>query len=157
MKDGDNHWEPAPSIVPVISFPGSTPDFVDHLACDAGTDTNGQCFVIINNSEPGEFQVYAATIVTIRSRTVPVETDGTGDNSEDAKKIYEAAIDASRTDTYSWFYTIKNTVTISLANLRLYAGDGVAVDCGGQKTLGLSQSLTYKAKSNSFDHHTSVA
>src|SRR6266508_2333779 len=86
-SDGST-FDPAAGAFPVLSFAGTPPAFVDTTSCDAGTDANGNCDVIINSAAAGFFTVHAAVTVDVGGLSLFRETGTGGFNSPDAVKVY---------------------------------------------------------------------
>ena len=78
----------AAGVVPTITFLGGPPAMVDTSDCDAGTDTGGDCDVVINSAVAGSFTAHAAADIDVGGLTVHRETDGNGNNSGVATKTY---------------------------------------------------------------------
>jgi hypothetical protein len=78
----------AQGIVPTITFVGGAPISVNTSDCDAGTDANGNCDVVINSNVVGTFTVHAAADINVLGLTLHLETNGQDGNSGDATKTY---------------------------------------------------------------------
>jgi hypothetical protein len=86
-------WSPAVGVAPTITFPGVQPGSSDLSDCAAGTGTAGTCVVTVNSNVAGVFSVHAAADIPVGGLTLTRQTDGQGDNSEEAVKTYvDAAI-----------------------------------------------------------------
>jgi hypothetical protein len=70
-----------------ITFPNGAPGTVDDSDC-AATHDGGICYVVVNSAVPGAFDIHAASNVQVGGLSLARETDGTGDNSDDATKTY---------------------------------------------------------------------
>jgi hypothetical protein len=105
------------------------------VGSDTTTDANGQAWVKINASAPGSVEIHASTTVTVGGIILTRETDGTGQNSGNAKKIYvttgidiEKATNGQDADnapgpyipvgnTVTWVYVVTNTGTTPISNV----------------------------------------
>lgn len=87
-KNDGTGWVDAQGVVPTITFPGGAPGTVNTSDCDGGTDSNGECDVIINSNVAGVFTAHAAADVSVGGLSLHRETDGTGGNSGNATKTY---------------------------------------------------------------------
>ncbi|HYV08140.1 MAG TPA: prealbumin-like fold domain-containing protein, partial [Thermoplasmata archaeon] len=85
--DGSS-FDPVAGALPVITFPGGAPGFVDTTDCDDGTDASGNCDVFINSDVAGSFFIHAAVTLDVEGVTLDRQTDGFGLNSGDAQKVY---------------------------------------------------------------------
>jgi nitrate reductase NapAB chaperone NapD len=118
---------------PVITFPGGAPGTVNATDCTTnGTDSNGDCDVIVSSSVTGSFDIHAAASVTLAGLTFSVETDGLGNNSGDATKVFvDATIDITGDDTNRIGAAHTFTVTVK-------SDDGGG---GGLVTVGAGQDV----------------
>jgi hypothetical protein len=92
-------WAAAAGESVTITFPGGAPGTVDDSDC-ATTDVLGQCDVDINSAVAGVFNAHAASNVSVGGLSLFRETDGVGDNSDDAVKTYvDARISIDPDDT----------------------------------------------------------
>ncbi len=87
-----------------VPFEGAMPDVTvdplptsfDDSDCAAGTDASGDCDVIINSAAAGTFTISATVEITVSGVVLDRATDGEGQNSGDATKVYvDAAITIS--------------------------------------------------------------
>lgn len=90
-SDG-SFFDPVAGVIPVITFPDGAPSSVDTSGCDAGTNALGDCNVVIDSAAAGTFSIHAAVSFDVSGVTLSRETDGLGQNSGDAVKVY---VDAS--------------------------------------------------------------
>ena len=90
-SDG-SFFDPVSGVIPTITFPNGAPSSVDTTDCDVGTDAFGNCDVVINSAGAGTFTIHAAVSFDVSGVTLSRETDGLGQNSGDATKVY---VDAS--------------------------------------------------------------
>ena len=92
-KHDGSVWSPAVGVAPTITFPGVQPGSYDLSKCEAGTLADGTCLVTVNSDVAGVFSVHAAADIPVGGLTLTRQTDGQGDNSEDAVKTFvDAAI-----------------------------------------------------------------
>ncbi|RME85889.1 MAG: hypothetical protein D6775_01570, partial [Caldilineae bacterium] len=80
-------WVPVQGVHPSVSI-SPTPGSVSDGCASAGTDANGQCTVVINSNSVGTFTAHASVDFDINGAPVHRETDGNGQNSGDATKVY---------------------------------------------------------------------
>jgi uncharacterized cupredoxin-like copper-binding protein len=84
-------WAPAEGEKVDFTLENDTTGDADFTGDDfCTTDANGECTVTINSANPGTVDIHAKSGVEVGGLTLDRETDGTGDNSKDATKTYEA-------------------------------------------------------------------
>ncbi|MEW5991017.1 MAG: prealbumin-like fold domain-containing protein [Chloroflexota bacterium] len=82
-----------------ITWPSGAPGTFDDSDC-ASTHDGGICYVTVNSVVAGTFDIHAAVSVGVGGLSLARETDGAGNNSGDATKVYvDASITIEADDT----------------------------------------------------------
>jgi len=86
---------PIEGVFPAVTLTDANGSAVDPISdtcvddgINTGTDANGQCTVTFTSDTPGTITGHAAVDVTVGGQTTHVETDGEGNNSDDAVKRF---------------------------------------------------------------------
>ena len=113
---------------------------------DTTTDASGQAWVKINSSAPGSVEIHASTTVEVGGITLTRATDGNGQNSGNAKKIYvttgikiEKSTNAEDADTppgpvvakdsrVDWSYKVTNTGDTPISDVVVTDDNGTPLD-----------------------------
>ncbi len=91
----DAGFQPFAGAMPEVSV-DPLPSSIDSSDCAAGTDASGNCDVIINSAAAGTFTISATVEITVDGVDLTRATDGEGQNSGEATKVYvDAAITIS--------------------------------------------------------------
>lgn len=110
-------FQPYAGATPVVTV-SPAPDSLNAADCSAGTDSNGNCDVVINSTSAGTFTIHAAVDVTVSGVTLHRETDGLGQNSGDATKVY---VDGAITISPNAVNVVGESHTFTVT---VYADDG---------------------------------
>ncbi len=75
-------------IKPAVAFSPSNPGSVTDNCASTGTNSSGQCTVLINSTTAGTFSASASASFSISGVSYSISTNGTGSNSGPAVKTY---------------------------------------------------------------------
>ncbi|MEW5990764.1 MAG: prealbumin-like fold domain-containing protein, partial [Chloroflexota bacterium] len=102
----------------VLNAAASTCD--DNQPSGDNLDSNGQCIVVFTSDAAGLVSGHATANITVEGVPITIETDGTGDNSDDAEKTFvDAYITIAADDTNE--VGVAHTFTVTVYE---DAGDG---------------------------------
>lgn len=88
QKTAGTGWLGISGIKPTVTFSPSNPGTITDNCASTGTNTSGQCTVVINSASAGVFTASASASVSFEGLTFSLSTNGTGENSGSATKTY---------------------------------------------------------------------